>query len=282
MKSLTDGFDQIKDESLGVADSRIGESPHYQHVRTCKRLCTSPPPCADGADLAAELVDRAEKNWSSGKGRSLASPSGENWRFTRAGDMRPTNPSLEVTFERKFMEAAIDGWANQVPTCAGVLRPKADRRRAIDLVRRIGEGRFDFIELKVVADEWDGSGKPLFAAMQVLEYGVLYAFSRIHAPSLKYRPGHNPILDSHRVGLRVLAPARFYEYKVRGGREPYELGWLELMMRDATGELASRIGGGMVMDFRFDVFPDAFSWPQPQQTAIDHAKRMMERRRPLI
>ena len=282
MKSLTDGFDPIKDESLGVADSRIGKSPHYRHVRTCKHLCTSPPPCADGAGLAAELVDRAEKNWSSGKGPALASPSGQNWRFTRAGEMRPNNRSPEVTFERRFMEAAVDGWANQVPTCASVLRPQADGRRAIDLVRRIGKGRFDFIELKVVADEWDGSGKPLFAAMEVLDYGVLYAFSRIHAPSLKYRPGRSPILDSHRVGLRVLAPARFYEYKIRGGRESYELGWLESMMRDAAGELASRIGGGMVMDFRFDVFPDEFSWPQPQHTAIDHAKRMMERRRPLI
>ncbi|MDE2754377.1 MAG: hypothetical protein OXI83_17530 [Gemmatimonadota bacterium] len=196
--------------------------------------------------------------------------------------MKRDNRSQEVTFERRFMEAAVDGWANQVPTCAGVLRPQADARRAIDLVRRIDEGHFDFIELKVVDNEWDNSGKPLFAAMEILDYGVLYAFSRLKAWSLGYGPARSQILDAHRVGLRVVAPARFYEFRGRGRRERYELGWLESMMRDAAGELASRIGGGTVMDFRFDVFPDEFSWPQPQHTAIGHAKRMMERCRPLI
>ena len=282
MKSLTAGFGPIKDESLGVADSGIGNSPHYRHIRTCKLLCSSPPQHPDGAGLAAALVDQAEKNWSIGKAFGPASPSGQNWRFRPAGKMKRDNRSPEVTFERSFMGAALDDWANQVPTCAGVLRPNADGRRAIDLLQRIRKGQFDFIELKVVADEWDGSGQPLFAAMEILDYGVLYAFSRLHARSLGYGPGSSQILDAHRLGLQVLAPARFYEYRGRGRREPYELSWLESMMRDAAGELASRIGGGTAMDFRFDVFPDEFSWPQPRHTAIGHAKRMMERRRPLI
>lgn len=40
--------------------------------------------------------------------------------------MQACNPSTEVTFDSSFMEAAVDGWANQVPMCAGVLRPESD------------------------------------------------------------------------------------------------------------------------------------------------------------
>ena len=59
MKSLTDGAGPIKDESLGVADSRIGKSPYFRHVRTCKRLCASPPRRADGAGRSNEQLRSA-------------------------------------------------------------------------------------------------------------------------------------------------------------------------------------------------------------------------------
>ena len=36
MKSIAHGFDGIKDESLGLVDSGIGQPPHFRHRRSCK------------------------------------------------------------------------------------------------------------------------------------------------------------------------------------------------------------------------------------------------------
>ena len=277
MKSIAHGFDGIKDESLGLVDSGIGQPPHFRHRRSCKFLCTNQPLHADGAGLAEALVTQATRNWTAGQERGGAPSSSENWRFTRAGKMVPDDPSPEVTFERAFMEAADEHWANQVPTCSGVFRPEADHRRSIDLVKKTGNGSFEFIELKVCSDT------PLFAALEVLDYGVLYVFSRIHARSLKYRPGCSAILDAHKIGLRVVAPRRFYEYKIRAGPwVPFDLGWLESMMRDAARQLASMIRGDTTIDFRFDVFSEGFSWPQQEYAGGDYALTMMAGRQPLI
>ncbi len=78
-------------------------------------------------------------------------------------------------------------------------------------MERTGNGSFDFIELKIRSDT------PLFAALEVLDYGVLYAFSRIYARSLNYNPGCSEIIDAHEIGLRVLALTQFYEYKSHTG-----------------------------------------------------------------
>ena len=277
MKSITEGFDDIKDESLGLVGSGIGKPPHFRHIGSCKNLCASHVPRADGAGLAEALVTQVTRNWTAGQERGGASPSSQNWRFSRAGKMAPHNPSPEVTFERVLVEVANERWANQVPTCSGVFGPDADHRRSIDIVERTGSRSFDFIELKIRSDT------PIFAALEVLDYGVLYAFSRIYARSLNYNPGCSEIIDAHEIGLRVLAPTQFYEYKSHAGaRATFDLGWLETMMRDATRQLASMIGGETVMDFRLDVFPERFSWPQHEHTGGDYALAMMAGRRPLI
>lgn len=150
--------------------------------------------------------------------------------------------------------------------------------RSIDLVERTGDESFDFIELKIRSDT------PLYAALEVLDYGVLYAFSRINARSLNYEQGFSEILDARRIGLRVLAPNRFYEHKSRGTRETksLDLAWLESIMLDATRRLASMIGGDTVMDFRFDVFPKTFSQDPSNHTNSGHTLAMMAGRRPLI
>ena len=218
MKSITDGFNEIKDNHFGLTGCGIGKSPHFRHIRVLKELCENPP-ATDGAVLADALLARIEQNWRAGRDKRETAPSRENWWFCKAGKMDPNNPSPEVTFERDFIEVAGDDWANQVPTSSGLLGPWADKRRAIDLVECKGEGVFEFIELKIESDT------PLIAALEVLDYAALYAFTRLNADELGYGPGFSELLEAQHIKLRVLAPQPFYGFKTRGDRRPYQLEW---------------------------------------------------------
>ena len=62
------------------------------------------------------------------------------------------NTSPEVMLERSIVRAASDNWANQVPTSSGLIGPHADKVRNIDLVQRLDENHFSFIELKVASN----------------------------------------------------------------------------------------------------------------------------------
>jgi hypothetical protein len=122
----------------------------------------------------------------------------------------------------------------------------------------------------------------LFAALEILEYGALYVFSRVEAKALGYEPGFSDLLEAQRIRLRVLAPRSFYEFKTRGGRRPYQLDWLGRTLQSATRHLAQRIGGGFHMDFGFDVFPDDFTWEPRDRRPGDYVLKMAAGRRPLI
>ncbi len=277
MKSITDGFNEIKDNHFGLTGCGIGKSPHFRHIRVLKELCENPP-ATDGAVLADALLARIEQNWRAGRDKRETAPSGENWRFCKAGKMDPNNPSPEVTFERDFIEVAGDDWANQVPTSSGLLGPAADGRRAIDLVERKGEGVFEFVELKIKIDV----DTPLRAALEVLDYATLYAFTRLNADALGYGPGFSELLEAQHIKLRVLAPQPFYGFKTRGGRRPYQLEWLEQTLHTATSRLSKRISSGFQMDFGFDVFSDSFPWKPRDQRSDDDILKMMTERHPLI
>jgi len=223
MKSITDGFNEIKDNHFGLTGCGIGKSPHFRHIRVLKELCENPP-ATDGAVLADALLARIEQNWRAGRDKRETAPSGENWRFCKAGKMDPNNPSPEVTFERDFIEVAGDDWANQVPTSSGLLGPAADGRRAIDLVERKGEGVFEFVELKIKIDD----DTPLRAALEVLDLG--------NAENQGYRRDSNShtaprcTARAKRTGLPCRAPA------VRG--------WCVCRMHGARGGAPRGAGHG--------------------------------------
>ncbi len=181
VKSIADRFDALKDAALDLASCGVGDPPHFKHRRTLMMLCANDLG-ADGAALADTLVEQATQNWEVGRERYGASPSRQNWRFAQVGKMVAHNRSPEVSFERALAEVGGDHWANQVPTCSGLVGYRADGRRSIDLVERVWDRSFNLIELKI------GSDTPLFAALEVLDYGVLYAFTRMNARSLGMRP----------------------------------------------------------------------------------------------
>lgn len=187
MKSITEGLNEIKDAFLGLTGCGIGASPHFKHTTVLKRLCASPPE-TDGVALADAFLIRVEQNWRAGHGKHNTLPSRGNWRFTKAGKITQRNPSPEVTFERDLVRLGGETWANQIPTASGLLGPHLDKRLAIDLVEKRGAGEFELIELKIDSDT------PLFAAMEILEYATIYAFSRLHADALGYGPGISDLL----------------------------------------------------------------------------------------
>lgn len=148
-----------------------------------------------------------------------------------------------------------DRWFNQLAAAAGLVGSAEGRRRAVDLVERVGDGEYRFIELKIA------SNTPLAAAVEVLEYGLLFAFARKHSKTLPLSKAALGVLSANALQLRVLAPTSYYD-KHDGGRN---LGWLETEFSESFGRFAQ--DAGFKADFRFLRFHNDFSWD-----AIEAAK----------
>jgi hypothetical protein len=133
------------------------------------------------------------------------SPSTENWRV-QSPQLRPWNSRYpEVDLERRLIKARqAPDWWNQVPIASGLACSTADRRRCIDLVHDRGGDAYDFVELKVESDT------PVFAAVEILQYGFVWLLSRHYRDALGYSRHRPTLLDAKEVNLRVFAPKAFY------------------------------------------------------------------------
>ena len=229
--SILASVDNIIDEALGLKNERS----KYKHKKRCLLLSKQPKPDLNGKELIQKILDQINMNWHQGKSHS----NDQNWRWKKNPLTHKRNTSREVVLERWIVRTTDDDWVNQVPVASG-LSPSAGGRRAIDLVHRCGNGWYDFIELKV--DE--GGGTPLFAAMEILQYGVLYIFSRENARPLGYKEADKELLRAAGIHLRVLAPAKYYER--------YELSWLEKRINSGLASFLAQPDRGFKMDFKFE------------------------------
>jgi hypothetical protein len=224
----------------------------HDHKRSCIELSKNPPNSFDGAGLVASIYKRIEENLSA---RPARPPSSENWKLRNTkilDDIKPAdhNSSDEVTLERAIIQRWPDSWTYQMPIAAGLFDNGTDRRRAIDLIFQRGNDQYDFVELKLKSDT------PLYAAMEILGYGLVYLASREDsANNLSYvRGASRPVLAATAINLVVLAPSNYYE-------ERYSLQWLELGLRDGLKKLIKDKGvNHLTMDFQFERFPDEFVW----------------------
>ena len=167
-------------------------------------------------------------NWSKEKSRSR-----QNWREKRiplaenSGYLKNAKwENSEVRLERTILEAwgdRPDLW-NQMPVASGLLplpgkdaegkrRVSSEGRRAVDLIYQPKgvNGPIEFLELKVQRS--NGSRDSVWdAALELLEYGVLYLFSRKHREELGYDKPANTykVLDAPHIRLRVLARQNYY------------------------------------------------------------------------
>ena len=134
----------------------------------------------------------------------------------------------------------------------------ADKRCAVDLVFRVGEQSFELIELKVESDT------PLRAAVEIVQYGLLYALARDRYPETQH--ASKDLLRAKDVHLRVLAPTNYYA--------PYTLAWLEHDLDVGLRSFAlEQFGMPLLASFSFHAFPKDFCWPCPENVLHEHVRQ---------
>jgi hypothetical protein len=247
--SIFDGVDALIDSALHLTGdaasgrTAIGKAPHHGHSLSCQRLSKNPPVDFNAAALVTNLYEKIGGNWDTSiyhKG------SEENWRFDKQKRIAEKNRSPEVRLERMIVNARHgllpdpDSWVNQVPVASGLVSVTADRSCKIDLVHECGNNTYEFIELKVRRD----TNTPLYAAMEILKYGVVYVFCRhdTRVPQSIFK--NRKLLEADRIQLRVLAPARYYDN--------YDLSWLEMSLNEGIATFRTEQQLSFEMDFKFE------------------------------
>jgi hypothetical protein len=215
--------------------------PLYSHKKACQKLSSKQPLEFDACLLIKDICKEIEE-------AQRRKPSNKNWCWRKNESYDTKSP--EVRLERNLIKRLDTTWANQVPTSSGLVDEHLDKTRNIDLVHWCEDGWYEFIELKVE------SNTPLFAAMEILQYGTLYIFSRDHRDELRYRPHENPLLWGKGVHLRVLAPDDYYKYKDRGNQHltTYELEWLEGKINEGLHAFLAEPKRDFDMTFSFERF----------------------------
>jgi len=245
-KSILDGVYLAIDRWLNI--DGIGQPPHHRHRLAWQQIGGKPMGSIDGYQLITELLGIIERNWLDARTGYGKDPSTENWRLVPLPEISKKNTSLEVTLERAMVDLSPADWANQVPTSSGLCGSTQDKRRAIDLVYKNGLKEYTFFELKIASDT------PLFAAMEILIYGILYMFTRQHIDELGYDNGEKVLLQAQTIHLRTLAPRKYYR-KV-------DLTWLDKAINAGlTKYLSEQTEIPLKMDFGFITITDEFEWP---------------------
>ena len=260
-------------------------------LRNVRSALESDPP---NIELA---IARVHENWSREPSRSR-----QNWR-AKIVPLQTTSgykSSLkwkhsEVLLERSIVEKCSDRlnkdsdslclW-NQMPVASGLL-PKHDKenpnkrtpsegRRAIDLVYRPDgpSGPIEFLELKVMRG--DGSRDSLReAALELLEYGILYLFSRKNLVDLGYdKPSDDnsyDVLNAPIIRLRVLSTSSYYAGQSIGSFpiDATNTALKKIIANNGFGNLEMDIGFQVLADHGdwYSCFTGKETWPKEQSLA---------------
>lgn len=207
---MTASASVFKNYDTCVADLLGGKPTKSLAIKLSKRA----PEGFNGPDALRKLLASLDAACWKNPARSVAG----NWKW-RSTVPRELTSSPEVRLERAICRLDnLKSWSFQMSTCSGLLGKHTDKRRAIDLVRDYGKGRFAFVELKA------GSDNPLDAAFELLGYYLAY----LHARSQKHAstPEHDVMAAQH-IELVVLGPDDWYEFGMRGApMTRYNLDWL--------------------------------------------------------
>ena len=234
MPTIFEGVDVLIDQHVDVL--RVGTSaPHHRH-KTCLKRLNDKPKSFEISKLLKGIASILKTNWEK-NGRRRGSK--ENWRWEKQLYIRDANQSREKQFEKAVVARCGHEWVNQVPTASGLTSSIAGKHCNIDLIHRLSDETCEFIELKYDCDT------PLFAAFEILKYGMLYVFTRQHLKDLTVSPGTNLFALSH-VHLRIVAPAIYYS----GCR----LEWLQLEVNRGLAHALSK------EDFRMDLKFESICW----------------------
>jgi hypothetical protein len=242
MSKVFDGVDALIDVALGV--QFVGSSPPHYRCKKAALLLSARPDSLDIPKLIDQMRGRIQDNLADPEARwRTMGSSRENWRWKKNLTFAPRLRADEKTVEKLVAANCGECWVNQVPTASGLLDPTSETHCNIDLVCRVGENSYEFIELK-----YDDS-TPLFAAFEILKYALLLLISRERHDDFKYSPDWNPLVWASAVKLIVLAPPGYYD--------PYSLQWLEKEFNSALALFSTR---ELALQFAFERMP----WPHDQ------------------
>lgn len=243
---LFDGLCSIVNEALRVGD--------YTTKQSALNLAQSGLG-SGAATLVSALFVRLDRNWTLALQKPLSrSKQNFRWRYPQE-NLTDGNPSQEVSLERELIralgKAGREDWSNQVPLISGIAGSNAFKKRAVDLVQKHNDDCFEFVELKIA------SNTPVYAAIEILTYGLLWLLSKRDRLKLPYAV--SPILDARSLGLSVLAAQDYYVgYSLNDLARAINYGLVELGRRHSVD-----------MSFRFTAFPATFDWPSVK----DRSKR---------
>ena len=114
-----------------------------------------------------------------------------------------------------------------------------DKTRNIVLASREGPTEYTLFELKVA------SNTPVFAAVEILLYGLLYVWSRTEAERIGYDDNQIDIFGATRLDLRTLAPKDYYD--------GLDQKFLERSIDEGIRKFArTKIGSSLEMSFMFE------------------------------
>lgn len=239
MSKVFAGVDGLIDLALGV--QCVGSSaPHYRFKKAAL-LLRSRPPSLNMPELIEQMRCRIQSNLTSpdARWRNMGG-SWENWRWKKNLVFTPRTDVDEKTVEKLIAADCGDCWVNQVPTASGLLDKTSETHCNIDLVCRVGENSYEFIELK------HDDATPLFAAFELLKYLLLFLVSRERGEEFRYSYEQSPIIWARSLNLVVLAPPAYYA--------PFSFRWLESEIDTALKSLSD---AEIALGFAFEQMP----WP---------------------
>lgn len=257
---LIPGSDELIDRWLGLEGTKIGRFPQFQHRRTLEKL-SSQPFRVRGYNLCQELLNSVQQACLS----KLGSPGKDNFAFRHVPLPRngKENASPEVTLERAIVRASSElsksKIGNMLPVASGVFGLDSHKRAAIDLVElseREGHTHLEMIELKVGRT----TNTPLFAAFEILGYGLCYVMARAY-PELFGCASGREVFSADRVQLIVLAPRSYFSPE-----QERQIGWLlslESQINQELHDLDKPFRDDVPnyeLHFQFECFPEEFSW----------------------
>ena len=266
--SVLKGVSDIFDVWLGLAgNTKYGsklDEPKYQSKRASIDLSQNGGPLGNESRSILTINNAINQAMlvleSNLHDAGMDNAADSNWKWEKSYVLSPKSKSPEKVLEKLVTFAFGADWVNQIPTCNGLVPEGASACR-IDLAHRIDPESYELIELKFGWDEISpGSNSPVYAAIELLEYALLYLLFRKHSllgSSLK--KDHHLIL-AKAIDLVVLAPTDWYSYKTRSGmRAQYSLSWLEKSIADGLQSYLNQNNLELRMNFRFQALPIEFT-----------------------
>lgn len=241
--SILTGVGGLVDDWLEINPK--GKPPYYRHRSAALDLSRRKTPITGTREFLEASCAQIHNNWLAAIEAGYTNPSKENWRWKRHLELSPQNTSPELKLERAIVAACGDNWSNQMPTASGLVGPAADKRAAVDLVYRENPTTYSFVELKV------DTNNPLFAAIEILMYGLLFLWSKNNMEQLGYDKQKQPVLAASKVTLSVLAPGSYYS--------DFDLTTLSAALNSSLDEFGKRNGAELGFEFcqmRTDYAPE--------------------------